>query len=295
MRVRLFSNFGDSTILLPLLVRQTPTLRNSRYKTLEFVHDENYEYAVCFNWPIQRLRCSASKTVGFLMEPPELESLDLARLSQIGQYYTPVESHKAQLGKRFCLSVMKMLLHTPILSDNTRVPSKKLLRMSMIVSGKNTTPFQVKRLEIYHKLLKTALPIDFYGRDLVTGSDSRIKGILPSLDKQQGLFPYSMSIALENTNTPECLSEKLYDCLISNCIPITNAPGAQKYLSENSYVFLDFNQPSDRIVEQISKLHQLSSEQLTSYDKPVMSMKSEVLTGRLSLAEGIYQALTTLS
>ena len=293
MKVRLFSNFGDSPELLRLLARQTPELNHDKYKSLQFVNDHKYEAAVCFNWPVEKLRTPTNKNIGFLMEPPELENLDLSKLKQIGVYYTPVFEHGKLLGSRFRHTVMKMLLHTPPIQNNNG-PSQKQIRMSMIVSSKAQTPFQIKRVAIYRALLATSLPIEFYGRDLMRGSDARIKGSLPSLDKQGGLVRYAMSLAFENSQCPECISEKLYDCLISNCIPITNAPGVSKYLIPNSYAYLDFAQSVEKIVEQITRLHSMTQQQIAGFDSPVAAMKKEVLGGSLSLAEAIYQAMKQL-
>lgn len=300
-RVCFFSNFGDCGPLVSLLERQTPGFVNRQFRELQIVDaDQNYDYAVVFNWawsngsPV-KLKTPPERTLGYLMEPPEIESLNLDRIAGIGHYYSPIPAHRNLLGNRFHHTVMRMFLHTPIHGDNTYVPSKKPRKMSMIVSAKVITPYQQKRYDLCLQLMRSPLPIDFYGRDLVPGRDKRIKGPLPSVDKRKGLEDYSMSLAFENTCYPECISEKLYDCAVNNCIPITNAPGAAKYLPANSYIFLDFNKPTAELVSQVGHLCRISQQEITKFDKPLMEAKQSILTGKLSLMEAIYNNITSLS
>lgn len=298
IKVRTFSNFGDSKSHTWMLRRQTPLLSEEGvYKKIKFVHDDSYDYAVVFNWPSASdpIKVKPEKVIGFLMEPPELEELELKRLAPIGRYFTPVAEHQKLLGNRFRHHVMVMFLHTLICENQLYLPSNKLKKISMIVSGKVRTPFQQKRFDLLNKLLATNLAIDFYGRDLQMGSDKRIKGPLAWVNKEVGLLDYSMSLAFENTSCPEGISEKLYDCVISNTIPVTNAPGAMKHLPENSYISLDFNKPVDALVADVAKLCELNKEQLAKYDAGVLKMKAEVIEGRFSLVDTIFREITALA
>lgn len=288
-KVKLFSDFGKHDFLLSLLKRQSVGFIGNTYKHLNFVNDDSYEYAVCFNYPAQQLKTPINRNHCFIMEPPEIwSSLSIKDLLQIGFYYTPVEECLKQLGACGKKYPMSVLLHTP-LRENSAQKTKK---MSMIVSKKTTTPFQKKRFELLQALLRTDLDIDFYGRyeKSLSTFGNRIKGELPYLDKSLGLVDYSFSIACENTSHLDCISEKFYDCIVNDCIPITNAPGAAtKY--KDCCVYLDFNKSIEELVQLITEVYHWDLKKISSYKMSLSILKKRFTEGDLSLANKISEIL----
>jgi hypothetical protein len=280
-RIKLFSDFGKHDFLLSLLKRQSIGFVGNTYKHLNFVNDDSYEHAVCFNYPAQILKTAPEKNHCFVMEPPEIWALlEMKKLDQIGHYYTPVKECLQQLGVRGKKYPMAVLLHT--LLPEVSLKTKKI---SMIVSAKTNTPFQQKRFRLLQALLRTNLDIDFYGRALPF-KDKRIKGELPSLNKSSGLLNYVFSIACENTSHPDCISEKFYDCVVNDCIPISNAPGAViKY--QNSCIYLDFNKSIEELVQIITKVYNWDSKQIANYKTPLSFLKKQFIEGDLSLINKI--------
>lgn len=285
-RIKLFSDFGKHDSLLSLLKRQSIGFVGNTYKHLNFVNDDSYEHAVCFNYPAQILKTAPEKNHCFVMEPPEIWALlETKKLDQIGHYYTPVKECLRQLGSRGINYPMAVLLHTPL----PEVSFLKTKRMSMIVSAKTNTPFQKKRFQLLQALLRTDLDIDFYGRALPF-KDKRIKGELPSLDKSLGLSSYIFSIACENTGHPDCISEKFYDCIVNDCIPISNAPGAViKY--QNSCVYLDFNKPIEALVQLINEVYHWNLNGVFSYKNALSNLKRSFTKGELSLVNKIAEII----
>lgn len=93
---------------------------------------------------------------------------------------------------------------------------------------------------------------------------------------------YIFSIACENTSHPDCISEKFYDCVVNDCIPITNAPGAfLKY--KDSCIYLDFNKSIEELVQLISDIYSWDFERITPHQNSLKSLKERFIEGNLSL------------
>ena len=74
-----------------------------------------------------------------------------------------------------------------------------------------------KRIGLLNKILASDLDIDIYGRRLKI-DDQRFKGPLDY--KFMGILPYEYSIAIENSEEKNYITEKFVDCVLCNTIPI---------------------------------------------------------------------------
>lgn len=95
-------------------------------------------------------------------------------------------------------------------------PINKSKLLSIVVSGKSITPMQRARIKLVQSLINRFHPgiIDFYGRGL---QHPLIKEID---DKAEALDDYMFSIAIENSQDPGYITEKLTDCFITGTVPL---------------------------------------------------------------------------
>lgn len=92
--------------------------------------------------------------------------------------------------------------------------------MSIMISQKISAPGHKYRHELVHKILKTDLPIDIYGRGCVyykSIRDARIKGVFQSEELYNG---YTFTICIENFRSNHYFSEKIINPLNRNITPL---------------------------------------------------------------------------
>ena len=98
-------------------------------------------------------------------------------------------------------------------------------RMSMVTSsitskGRHYTNYDFRH-EVVDWILSTDMEIDIFGRGIEQGRnrfDSRIKGGIEH--KDDGLFDYQYSIAIENCCEEKYFTEKIGDCFLSKSVPL---------------------------------------------------------------------------
>lgn len=96
-------------------------------------------------------------------------------------------------------------------------PPPKLRPCSWITSGINRTASHRQRLDFLQQLQHSQLPVDIYGRQLPSWANSA--GSLHN--KWAGMAPYTYNLTIENYADNEWyVSEKLWDALLSWCLPI---------------------------------------------------------------------------
>jgi hypothetical protein len=116
---------------------------------------------------------------------------------------------------------------------NTPNVPPKFKACSWITSGISRTQNHRKRLDFLQQVQANNLDCDIYGRDLLQG-----KGLLRN--KWNGMAPYYYNLAVENfIDNDWYVSEKLWDALLSWCLPIYyGGPAAGKLLPEGSFLRL---------------------------------------------------------
>jgi GT2 family glycosyltransferase/glycosyltransferase involved in cell wall biosynthesis len=136
---------------------------------------------------------------------------------------------------------------------------KKNKKISAIVSSKNQTFGQKKRLELI-SLLSQAYPhLDVYGRGFNSGAfNDSYKGELnyDGYCKYAGLINYEYSIAIENSTHKNYFTEKIIDCFLTLTKPIYwGCQNINEYFPSESFTQLDINQPDalSYILEEIKK------------------------------------------
>ncbi|PSN19201.1 glycosyltransferase [filamentous cyanobacterium CCP5] len=115
-------------------------------------------------------------------------------------------------------------------------PPEKLRPCSWITSGISRTENHRQRLEFLQQVQEHELPVDIYGRGLPIG----INGLGPLQNKWSGMAPYYYNLAIENyAENDWYVSEKLWDALLSWCLPIYyGGSAADRLLPPGSFLRL---------------------------------------------------------
>lgn len=285
MRAAIFTHWEDTfEHLMGRLRGQTPGLsREFLYKDLQFVdpqRTDEYDCAFVLNYTHERIACSPEKAVVLILEPPEITQ----------DYWYPHPQEGALIfafcsGTPYPAELGLGVAQTYYTLSRFR-PSTKPLKCSMICSYQDYLPWHHKRREILAALMATDLDIHFYGKGMELTDDPRIKGELPLNDKSRGLQPYSFVIDFENS-PHMAISDKMFDPLISGCVPITNSLGAVRVFPENSYEWIDFCDATADNVNTIAEI--LAQTDLTKYNVPVRNARKLLLEGEKNLCEWFYR------
>lgn len=254
MKVKFFSGYASSAVLMNRFYE------NYRIydEDLEFTIGEDYQYAVVFNRSDETIRRGA-KVITIIQEPSWSDAHDLLTFLTDSDYlviHDPQlfeQRFGIKLGGKVIVSPSYMFYddkinHSFFDGSENIIKDKKL---SIIISGlyMNEGNYK-KRLDFLLKILASDLDIDIYGRKLNI-TDPRYKGELDF--KHKGLLPYEYSIAIENSNEKNYITEKFIDCALCNTTPIYNgAPNITEVYDER--FFSRINLESTSIIEEIKEI-----------------------------------------
>jgi hypothetical protein len=292
-KVRLFGDWDkQGPELVGQLAMQTGYMNPPFYKNIEFTWGEDYTHAVVFNFPAQNINVPPENVIGLLLEPPEILNVMYPGKAIRGKY--------PQVSKYFSFAQQTGFGWAPFIGFGT-VPDAgyprqgdefKSNRMCMIVSDKRITPYHAVRHQLFQTLLKTDMPIDFYGRGLKLSDDPRIKGEIPPMNKQSVLSRYEIVMDFENTKYGG-LTDKYFDAIMCNCVPVTNCREIHESdifnIVGSPSEFISFEDPVDMMVDKIKAIY----NDCDTYKKTrsIEIARMEILHGRMSIANWIHKAL----
>lgn len=91
-----------------------------------------------------------------------------------------------------------------------------------------------ERVDLVEKINKSVPFVDFYG----WGNDGNLKPFVHK--KSEAIKDYKFCLTIENSHEKNYVSEKFYDCILTNTIPIYyGCSNIKDYWSENGYFLLD--------------------------------------------------------
>lgn len=282
IRVRLFCDWQNSATLTENILkdfRKTLQISNDNiYKDVIFTNSFMYDVGIHFNElnseSIFNNKIGA-KNILVAMEPPEL--LDVSLVGGGKNVYWPDIKGNKEINYHPTI----WTLHTELLFDRVEIlPSQKNHKMSWIMSNKGITPTHNKRREIAHNIFYSNVGkyIDYFGTAF---GNKRLD------NKHEGLRYHSYSIAFENSLERGVLTEKFYDCIVNNCIPITNNKTAYEMFDENAFIYIDFNMSIDAIKNQLEGLLYFPIGE--KQDEAIMKAKQEILYGVRNPVHEIYE------
>lgn len=253
-KIKFLSNYDDSESLLKRFKANYLIYDND----LDFTIANDYDYAVVFNRTDEPI-IPRAKVITVIQEPSfskAHEYIDFLLHSDYVLVHDPElfeKTHKLHIGGDVITSPSYMFYHdlVPYQFFDAATVIKKEKKLSMIVSYLNK-PVGIynKRIGLLNKILDSDLDIDIYGKRLEI-EDRRFRGWLEH--KFTGLLPYEYSIAIENSNELNYVTEKFVDCALCRTIPIYNgAPNIADIYDERYFRTIDLDSPD--IIGDIKKI-----------------------------------------
>ncbi|RAJ35434.1 glycosyltransferase family 10 domain-containing protein [Pedobacter cryoconitis] len=254
MKIKFFSDYEVSE---NLLIRFKANYKVDD-EVLTFTTADDYDYAVVFNRANDPLKPGA-KVITVIQEPSWSDAHQNKFYLTNSDYilvHDPElfeKNNNVKLGGKIIETPAFMFYHDHVdhsFYDHTE-QIKKEKKLSMIVSGLyfNIANYH-KRIDVLVKILESDLDIDIYGRGL-TIQDPRYKGDLKY--KYTGLLPYEYSIAIENSNEKNYITEKFVDCVLCNTTPIYNgAPNLAEVYDQRYYRTISLDSP--HIVQDLKEI-----------------------------------------
>lgn len=253
-KIKFLSNYDDSENLLKRFKANYLIYDND----LSFTIANDYDYAVVFNRTDEPIN-PKTKVITVIQEPSfskAHEYIDFLLHSDYVLVHDPElfeKTHKLHIGGDLITSPSYMFYHdlVPYQFFDAATVIKKEKKLSMIVSYLNK-PVGIynKRIGLLNKILDSDLDIDIYGKRLEI-EDRRFRGWLEH--KFTGLLPYEYSIAIENSNEWNYVTEKFVDCALCRTIPIYNgAPNIADIYDERYIRIIDLDSPD--IIGDIKKI-----------------------------------------
>ena len=126
-----------------------------------------------------------------------------------------------------------------------------------------------QRSNLIGKLIESSDFIDFFGWGV---NDKNLKGDLR--EKKDGLIDYRFSICIENSNEHNYVSEKFFDCVLTDTIPIYyGCSNIRNIIPENCFISLNDINDLESIKKQLFYINK-NSEFLYKKMKPeLMKLK----------------------
>lgn len=285
MKVRFFSNYEQSENLLKRFKANYIVTDQE----LTFTLADDYDFAVVFNGSNEPVKTTA-KIITIVQEPSWSGFHDYKNFLTHSDYLIVHDAelfehnHHVKLGGQVIETASYMFYDDKVdrsFFDHTEsIPKEK--KLSIIVSSLS---FDVgsyrKRLNLLSKILASDLDIDIYGRGFNI-PDQRYKGTLDY--KYKGLLPYEYSIAIENSNERNYITEKFVDCTLCNTIPIYNgAPNIAEIYDDRYFKWIDLD--NENIIETLKSII-LEPAPISSVNKDIYFQKHNLYT---KLKEIIYQ------
>lgn len=138
-------------------------------------------------------------------------------------------------------------------------PPVKTKRISAVASTKNHMEGHKMRLKLLNKIERDLEELDRFGR----GTQR------PIGRKEEGLMDYKYSIAIENSQQDNYITEKFYDSILTWTVPIyVGAPNIQSHFPLKSFIALSpdqFDNPTEAIIEILK--NDIYSERLSDIEE----------------------------
>ena len=258
IRVQIFSDFAPSYGLRNAF--KSWAYGKTEYKNLKVVDDDNYTHAVIINHGTPKLSVPKENVIGLMHEPFEILNptpyLPYIK-DNIGTY---ICHDKRRFPDWSCFKegICYLAPQVPIYENDEYESIKKPFRMSIIASDKTYFPGHALRHEIIRRILRTNLDIHILGRGCnYYRGDSRVKGVVEH--KPDAFSPYEFSIAIENASYRYWVTEKFYDPILCNSIPIYwGASEVSKIFTNDSHIDIT-NKNIDEIMDVILDVYKNGS------------------------------------
>ena len=136
-----------------------------------------------------------------------------------------------------------------------------------------------ERCELISNLINELPFVDFYGWGQ---NETNLKGSIQQ--KKDGILDYKFSISVENTNEKNYVSEKFYDCILTNTIPIYfGCKNIKEIYPEDGYI----------LIENINNIGEIT-ELLTHIEKNADEIYQQKINGLKQIKEKYFKEYNLL-
>lgn len=235
------------------------------HQNIEFVYDDSYEWLVVFgkkpeNLDLNNKYHNRSKTLFFGMEPTWSPNTD--RIAP--EYSKYIFTHNQDIFNQHQDTIFfiepNYMLYGGRGDDNWNLnylqnklfPKSKNLSMVVTKRGNcwGTKNIYDNRVKLAETLLELNIPVDMYG---TFWEHNNINIFGEIWNKLIPLESYKYSIGIENTCEDNYITEKFYDCLLTDTIPIyCGAPNIADYFDNRGYLLLDNIENLQSCIESIN-------------------------------------------
>jgi hypothetical protein len=223
---------------------------DNQWNNIKFCNYDDADYFIIINAPIAQdnhydpinihfyyKRYDPKKTIVFYMEPSDFENtlygrywynINPTNFLQIRKHKYFHNNSEWHISKNY-----KQLLNDEKIN--------KTKTFSTIISDKYVLPGHIKRVNFVH-YIESVNPdfIDIYGQ-CKSLNFKNYKGELPYLNKDASIEPYKYSFAAENSSEYNYFTEKIIDCILSECLCFYwGCPNIDEYFP-NAFIRLELN------------------------------------------------------
>jgi hypothetical protein len=273
IKVKIQPNWTNSEEVTNRLLYQfkTPEIDIS---DIEFVHDDSYDIIIFLGYISEDVK-EGKPSLVFPQEPSwtGVHQRDYTRYDNMTIYgydkslYTPKEAVKEMRSCNFYGGVGPWQEGWDFWTyDNvTKSDFPKTKNIASFVSTKGINDngefiegcLYGDRISLIQSLINDTPFIDYYGW--------RIDESLPSYVKHnartQNIKDYRFSLAIENSNEKNFLTEKFYDCILTNTIPIYfGCKNIQEIWVENGYILLNNIQDHNYVKDKLNWINENAEE-----------------------------------
>lgn len=271
-KIKFVSNYDNDYNIYKSILNCFP-LSEKEKKSLTFGDD--YRYLGIFNGYRGKINTTRDNIFGFLQEPRESLNYDKNLHFYCSKIYCQNKNMFSSTNGIIEVPLQMFFTnHTEyhysnFLNDSFEKEKKMCIFVSSISHPSNPewqNHNYGKRVELIKKILNSNLDIDIYGRGLNL-SDSRYKG--SPHNKHEILKKYQYSIAIENTCQENYVSEKFFDCILNNVVPLYyGCPNVDEIFNNGCYSKINLD--SNKIIEEIDLL---SKKNTLIYHKFILDAK----------------------
>jgi hypothetical protein len=113
--------------------------------------------------------------------------------------------------------------------------------MSTVLSSRYQDTGHIKRIDFVKYLGKKKMQVDVFGFDNKWGHVN-YKGSLPSLSKDDAMFPYKYVFNVENNSVKNYFTEKLVDGILAECLVFySGCYNLKDFIDERAFVYLELS------------------------------------------------------
>jgi hypothetical protein len=140
-------------------------------------------------------------------------------------------------------------------------PKTKIISSCISNLGMNNTEFPEnciysKRIKLVNEVIKIADFVDVYSWE---SNGKNVKGWLTK--KIDGLVDYKFSLCVENSSEKNWISEKFFDCILTDTIPIYyGCPDIKDIVPENGYILIPDIDDIDSIIKLLKNINENHQE-----------------------------------